>query len=322
MTANDRSTMMRRLNSHAKDLARFWTGRILWNSPMAQFSTLRIGGPAEAIIPVATVAALKRLMGWLKKNEIGWQVVGRGSNILVSDSGLAGVTILLEGEFKTMEKVAGQGEEPDEKRALIYAGAACLLPRLVAYCTSQGLSGLEFAVGIPGSLGGAIIMNAGAWGSAIGPLVESVALMDECGTLSTRKAESLAFSYRQAALPPRTILVGATLSLRAGDRADIKATCRQYQEKRRASQPTAEPSVGSFFKNPPGDSAGRLIEKAGLKGFAIGDARVSELHANFFINDGSASAADMLNLMHHVQETVYSRFRVRLEPEVRILGEE
>jgi UDP-N-acetylmuramate dehydrogenase len=312
---------MRRLNSHAEDLARFWTGRILWDSPMAQFSTLRVGGPAEAIVPVATVAELRRLLGWLKKNEIGWQVVGRGSNILVSDSGLAGVTIFLEGEFRTMEKVADAGEGAGGKPALIRAGAACLLPGLVAYCTSQGLSGLEFAVGIPGSIGGAIVMNAGAWGSAIGPLVESVAFMDDSGTLLTRKGESLEFSYRQAALPPRTILVGATLFLRPGDRDVIKKTCRQYQEKRRATQPTAEPSIGSFFKNPPGESAGRLIEKAGLKGFAVGDARVSALHANFFINEGCASAADMLNLMHHVQETVYSRFGVRLEPEVCIMGE-
>ena len=313
---------MRHLNSHAEDLARFWTGRILWNSPMAQFSSLRVGGPAEAIIPVATVAALKRLLGWLKKNKISWQVVGRGSNILVSDSGLTGVTIFLEGEFRTIERIADPGENSANERVLVRAGAACLLPGLVTYCTSQGLSGLEFAIGIPGSLGGAIVMNAGAWGDAIGPLVENVVLMDNSGTLSARTGESLEFSYRQATLPPRTILVEATLSLRPGNRATIKAVCRQYQEQRRASQPTTEPSVGSFFKNPPGESAGRLIEKAGLKGFAIGDARISELHANFFINAGSASAADMLNLMHHVQETVYSRFGVRLEPEVRIMGEE
>jgi len=310
------------LNSHAKDLAHFWKGRILWGSPMSQFSTLKVGGPAEAIITVSNLEELKKLICWLKNNDIGWWVVGRGSNILVPDSGLAGVIIILEGEFRSIEKPVEQTGSSQKEKVLIRAGGGCLLAKLVSYCTSQSLSGLEFAVGIPGSVGGAIVMNAGAWGGQIGSLVYAVMLMDRNGDIISEQGEKLGFAYRKWSMPQNTILLSATLGLSHGSKEKITATCKKYHELRQKNQPLAEPSAGSFFKNPPTDSAGRLIEEAGLKGFSIGGAKISEKHANFIVNTGKASAADILNLMQIVQQKVYKRFGINLEPEVHILGGE
>jgi len=307
------------LNSHAKDLSRVWQGKILWNSPMAQFSSLKVGGPAEAVISAANTGDLKELVKWLTENDIAWWVVGRGSNILVPDTGLAGVVIFLEGEFSSIEKIAAADTAAQE--VLLRAGGGCPLAKLVSFCTAEGLSGLEFAIGIPGSIGGAIVMNAGAWGHEIASIVDSVSLMDNRGTVRSEKAENLGFSYRKWAISSETILLSATFRLAKGHQDDIKEACRKYQELRRKNQPITEPSAGSFFKNPPADSAGRLIEEAGLKGFSIGGAKISEKHANFIVNTGSASATDILNVMHLVQQQVYKRFGIRLEPEVHILGE-
>jgi len=312
--------IMARLNSHARDLDRFWQGRILWDSPMSQFSTLKVGGPAEAIISVTNNQELNKLILWLKKHEIGWWIVGRGSNILVPDTGLAGVVIILEGEFRSIEKPMNSSITRKKEKVLIRAGAGCLLPKLVNYCISQNLSGLEFGVGIPGSIGGAIVMNAGAWGYEIGSLVDEVLLMNSNGDIFPEQGRNLGFFYRKWSLPHNMILLSATFSLTPGSKDVIKATCRKYQELRRRNQPVAEPSAGSFFKNPPADSAGRLIEKAGLKGFSVGGAKISEKHANFIVNTGKASAADILHLMQTVQQEVYKRFGIKLEPEVHILG--
>ncbi|KPJ99004.1 MAG: hypothetical protein AMJ60_06405 [Desulfobacterales bacterium SG8_35] len=311
---------MAELNSHAKDLSRFWKGRILWDIPMAQFSTLKVGGPAEAVIKVSTIADLKRLVQWLKEHDVGWWILGKGSNILVPDSGLAGVIIGLEGELSSIEKTTASPSDSAEEKVFIRAGGGCLLAKVVHYCSSQGLSGLEFGVGIPGSIGGAIIMNAGAWGHEIGSLVHAVMLMDSNGGVFSEPGKNLGFSYRKWSMPPETILLSATFILTPGSKDDIKARCRKYQELRRQNQPVNEPSAGSFFKNPPADSAGRLIEEAGLKGFSVGGAKISEKHANFIVNTGRASATDILNLMQVVQQEVYKRFGVRLEPEVHILG--
>ncbi len=313
---------MAALNSHARDLARFWKGRILWDSPMSRFSTFKVGGPAEAIISAANAEELKGLIGWLKKNDIRWWVVGRGSNILVPDRGLSGVIIILEGDFRSIVKLKAPTHAAEGNKVFVRAGGGCLLSKLVSYCTAQGLSGLEFGVGIPGSIGGAIVMNAGAWGSEIGSLVDTVELMDGNGEISSEDGINLGFTYRKCSMPQNTILLSATFSLISGSREEIKSACKKYQELRRKNQPLAEPSAGSFFKNPPADSAGRLIEGAGLKGFSVGGAKISEKHANFIVNTGKASAADILNLMQLVQQAVYRRFGVKLEPEVHILGGE
>ena len=289
---------------------------------MSKLSTLKVGGPAEAVISVQNSEDLKRLLLWLKQNDIDWWVVGRGSNILVPDKGIAGVILVLEGEFNSIDKLPVPVSSTHTNKVLVRAGGGCLLPKFVSYCTSQGLSGLEFSVGIPGSIGGAIVMNAGAWGFEIGSLVESVDLMDSNGSISAVPGKSLGFAYRKWSMPKNAVLLAATFALKPGNKENIKAACRKYQDLRYKNQPVGEPSAGSFFKNPPAESAGRLIEKAGLKGFSIGGAQVSPKHANFIINTGTASTADILDLMHLIQQEVQERFGIKLEPEVHILGGE
>jgi len=287
---------------------------------MSQYSTFKVGGPAEAIISVTNIEDLARLIHWLKKNDVNWWIVGRGSNILVPDQGLAGVTIVLEGEFGSIEKLESEGSQK-ENSTLIRAGAGCLLSKVIHYCTKNSLSGFEFAFGIPGSVGGAVIMNAGAWGHEIENLLDSATLMDNNGEVSTEQGRNLGFTYRGWGMKPKTVLLYATFTLTTSSKEEIKAACRKYQELRKNNQPLIEPSAGSFFKNPPGLSAGRLIDEAGLKGHSIGGAKISEKHANFIVNTGSASATDILNLMRLVQNTVYKQFDIKLEPEVHILGD-
>jgi len=289
---------------------------------MARFSSFKVGGPAEAMIAAANPEELQGLIQWLDRNGIDWRIVGRGSNILVPDRGLAGVTIILEGDFSTHDQPAAPPPETGENEVLIRAGGGCLLPGLVQYCTSMGLSGLEFAAGIPGSVGGAIVMNAGAWGSEVGEKVHEATLMDSRGKIFSAPGDHLGFGYRQWSMPPKTVLLSAVFRLIPGSKDEIRETCRKYLQLRRENQPLAEPSAGSFFKNPPAESAGRLIEAAGLKGAAVGGAKISEKHANFIVNTGGARAVDILTLMHLVQKRVYNRFGVKLEPEVHILGEE
>lgn len=289
---------------------------------MSKLSTLKVGGPAEAVISVQNSEDLKKLLLWLKQNDIDWWVVGRGSNILVPDKGIAGVILVLEGNFNSIDKLPIPVSSTHTNKVLVRAGGGCLLPKFVSYCTSQGLSGLEFGVGIPGSVGGAIVMNAGAWGFEIGSLVESVDLMDSNGSISGVPGKSLGFAYRKWSMPKNTVLLAATFALKPGNKENIKAACRKYQDLRYKNQPVGEPSAGSFFKNPPAESAGRLIEKAGLKGFSIGGAQVSPKHANFIINTGTASTEDILDLMHVIQQEVQKRFGIKLEPEVHILGGE
>ncbi len=311
---------MASLNSHAKDLSRFWQGKILWDIPMSQFSTLKVGGPAEAIISVTSPEDLKQLLSWLKENDIRWWIIGRGSNILVPDAGLSGVIIILDGDFNSIEKLGTATENPAKQQTLIRAGGGCLLAKLVNYCTSNVLSGLEFVIGIPGSVGGAVVMNAGAWGYEIGSLVYAATLMNDKAELYTKNGADLDFAYRKWGMEQNTLLLFATFALNPGRKEDIKGACQKYQKLRKAKQPLAEPSAGSFFKNPPQESAGRLIEEAGLKGRTIGGAKISEKHANFIVNTGTASATDILKLMKAVQTEVYKRSGITLEPEVHILG--
>jgi UDP-N-acetylmuramate dehydrogenase len=227
---------------------------------------------------------------------------------------------VLEGEFSSIEKLESEGSQK-ENSTLIRAGGGCLLSKVIHYCTKNCLSGFEFAFGIPGSVGGAVIMNAGAWGHEIENLLDSATLMDNNGEVSTEQGRNLGFTYRGWGMKPKTVLLYATFTLTTSSREEIKAACRKYQELRKNNQPLIEPSAGSFFKNPPGLSAGRLIDEAGLKGHSIGGAKISEKHANFIVNTGSASATDILNLMRLVQNTVYKQFDIKLEPEVHILGD-
>jgi UDP-N-acetylmuramate dehydrogenase len=306
------------LNSHAKDLSRLWKGEILWDSPMARYSSLKVGGPAEAILFAEHQDELTGLVGWLHENNISWRVIGRGSNILVPDEGLQGVVILLDGEFTTFETLDNLNQ-PHDDTVRVRAGAGCLLAKLVRHCIAESYSGLEFAVGIPGSVGGAIVMNAGAWHHEIGELIDSVTVMDKSGTVTTEKKENLGLKYRKWGMDPETILLFATFILSHGDKHEIESKCKKYHELRKQQQPLDRPSAGSFFKNPSGHAAGRLIEEVGLKGFTVGGAMISDQHANFIINTGNATASDILTLMREAQARVLKQFGIKLEPEVHIL---
>jgi len=310
---------MASLNSHAEDLSRFWKGEILLDSPMSRYSSLKVGGPAEAILFAENQGELTTLVSWLHENSICWRVIGRGSNILVPDEGLHGVVIFLDGEF-TEFKTLDSSKKSDNDTVRVRAGGGCLLAKLVRHCIAKSYSGLEFAVGLPGSVGGAIVMNAGAWDHEVGELIDTVTVMDNNGIITTKKRGNLGLEYRKWGMDSATILLFATFILSHGEKHEIETKCKKFHDLRKQKQPLGAASAGSFFKNPSGHPAGRLIEEVGLKGFKVGGAMVSDLHANFIINTGKATANDILTLMGEVQAKVYKQFGIKLEPEVHILG--
>ncbi|OQX19737.1 MAG: UDP-N-acetylenolpyruvoylglucosamine reductase [Desulfobulbaceae bacterium A2] len=299
-----------------QELALWWPGEIRWDVPMAAYSTLRAGGTATALIQVDRSAALPGLIRWLEQHRVAWRVIGRGSNILVRQQGFAGVVLRLGMEFGCIgiESIVGGG-------TTLHVGAACALGRLVGWTVRRGLAGLEFVIGIPGSVGGAVRMNAGAWGGALGDCLVGVSLCDRQGELCELSRADFTPAYRGMQGPgiDDGVIVGARFVLGQERPEVLQARCREYLQRRRAHQPRGMASAGSFFKNPAGDSAGRLIEAAGLKGLRRGDAMISQRHANFLVNTGTASAADIVALMAVVQERVQDAFGVHLEPEVHLL---
>jgi UDP-N-acetylmuramate dehydrogenase len=293
----------------------YWSGEVLWNLEMADFTTYRVGGRAEAIIFPAGINELARLLQGIKRLNLPWRLIGGGSNILVADEGLPGITLIIGKRFAEIEVV---DEVAD--RVTVKVAAGCSLARLVSWAAEQGFGGLEFATGIPGTVGGALVMNAGAWGSEICQRVHAVTIMDENGDYVTKGIDSMHYGYRTWGEEAGRIAVHGFLQLARADKKAVKATCRELAAKRKACQPR-EASCGSFFKNPgQGKSAGQLIEEAGLKGRSVGGAMVSPLHANFLVNTGNARARDLIELMKLVRREVEKRSNVRLEPEVKLLG--
>lgn len=315
MKIRGQKSMGKRLDNWPEQLRALWSGEIEWDSPMARWCTLQVGGSARAVATPASRAELQSLLTVLAKLGVCWQVIGRGSNLLVADAGYDGVIVMLGRKFAAIEQRAGEkGGE-----SLVRVEAGCSLMKLVNWCAAQGLAGLEFAAGIPGSVGGAVVMNAGAWGKEMSEVLSSVTFLRTSGELVERKKADLAFSYRHLETEGM-VVAAAEFLLQAGDRQDIERKCGQLLRDRKEKQPQGLANAGSFFKNPAGlPPAGKLIQDAGLKGFTVGGAQVSELHANFLVNTGSATAQDFLDLMRLVQEKVFERFGVRLEPEVHLL---
>ena len=267
------------------------------NEPMAAHCSFRIGGPARLMACPASGAQAAALLRFLRERGAPVELMGKGTNLLVADGGLDAVVVRLG------EAISEAGLLPGDR---VRAGA--------------GLSGLEFAHGIPGSLGGAVFMNAGAYGGEMKDVLQSAELALPDGTVREVPAQELELSYRHSALEGSGALVtAATLKLTPAQPEDIRARMRELMEKRRASQPLDLPSAGSTFKRPAGGYAAALIDQAGLKGFAIGGAQVSEKHAGFVVNRGGATFEDVLRLMAHIEKTVFEKSGVRLEPEVRIL---
>ncbi len=295
-------------------LAAAWQGPVEWDGRLARYTTLRVGGPAAALVKPASVAELAALLPVLRRQGLPWRVIGRGSNLLVADAGLPEVVIVIG---PAMAAIRQAGQEGSER--LVQAEAGCSLPKLVSWCTAEGLGGLEFAAGIPGSVGGAIAMNAGAWGREMRDVLHALVVVDETGGVQILPAASQVFAYRRWEHAPGVVVAAGIFRLQPESPEVIGGRCRGHLQARREKQPL-EPSAGSFFKNPPGQAAGRLIEAAGLKGLRVGGARVSEQHANFLVNAGGATARDFYELMKVVQEQVAERTGIRLEPEVHLLG--
>ncbi len=278
------------------------------NEPMARHTTFRIGGPAERFFVPSGIGDLRAFLEECPREE-PMTLIGAGSNLLVSDDGIRGTVIHL-GAFQSVRL--------DEDRLL--SGAGVMLPGLLQQLARQGLGGLEFLGGIPGTVGGGVRMNAGTEGGWIADRLLSVTYLHASGALQRKRHEEITFGYRRMDLPEGTCIVGAEFRLEPDDPMRIAERLRERMAKRRKTQPIHLASAGCIFKNPPGDAAGRLIEAAGLKGARIGDAEVSPLHANFVVNRGKARASDVLSLIRRIQERVREDTGVDLEFEIEMIG--
>lgn len=293
-------------------LSQHEVGSVLLNEPMSKYTTWKIGGPADALIVPENKLQLSNLIKLLHEEQIPWMMVGKGSNMLVSDKGVRGAVIKLGQE---LEQIAFTGTE-------VAAGGGASFVRLSIMAGKQGMTGLEFAGGIPGTVGGAVYMNAGAHGSDVSRIFKSAEIVLETGEMVTYTAEDMAFAYRHSILhDQRGIVAEAHFALKEGDRLEIAAAMAAFKDRRRKTQPLQQPCAGSVFRNPPGDHAARLVEAAGLKGLKVGGAEVSTLHANFIVNTGQATAEDVLTLMEHIKDTIALKFEIALVPEVFFVGE-
>lgn len=290
------------------------TAQVLEHEPMARHTTMRVGGPAEILFSPASEGELLFAVREAKRAGAPFRIIGNGSNLLVLDGGLPGLTIRLGEAFS---KISVDGNQ-------IRAQAGALLSRVAAAARDASLTGLEFASGIPGSAGGGMAMNAGAYGGQLSDVFEGCRALDpETGIISALGPAEMALGYRESAALSRGLIVTeAAFRLTAGDRSAIQAKMDDLSARRREKQPLNLPSAGSTFKRPEGYFAGALIEQAGLKGLRVGGACVSEKHAGFVVNDRGATARDVLDLIRLVQARVLEHSGVRLETEVRILGEE
>lgn len=286
-------------------------GEVRSGEPMARHTTYRVGGPAAIYCVLETVHDVVTALRVLDEEDVPWAVVGKGSNLLVADSGYDGAVLVLGREFK-------RHVIEDET---LRAGSASVLAHLVQDAFGLGLSGLEWAVGIPGTLGGALAMNAGTPEGWIGQIVDTVTLFVPGLGLTLVHGRDVVWDYRRSGLAGRGIILEATLKVTEGEPERIRAEMERNLKRRKATQPMRLPCAGSVFVNPPGDSAGRLIEACGLKGMRLGGACVSTVHANFIVNEGGASAADVVGLIRKVRMTVKDGCGVDLRPEIRFLGE-
>ncbi|HLT57524.1 MAG TPA: UDP-N-acetylmuramate dehydrogenase [Limnochordales bacterium] len=300
------------MKAWAKTLARRLKGEVRWHEPLRRHTSFRIGGPADLFVVPRSVEDVAAVQELAARAGIPVTVIGGGSNLLVADEGVRGVVMRIG---RGLDRVVWDGP-----RVMVEAGAP--LPRLAKEAAQRGFSGLEFAGGIPGTVGGALVMNAGAHDGCMAYVVRRVLAVGAAGDLVELDGEEMEFTYRSSRLQREQGLVAvqAELVLAPGDPEEVRAKMRAYLERRRRTQPLGTKNAGSIFKNPPGDFAGRLLELAGCKGMAVGDAVVSPLHANFIINRGAATAADVRRLIDRMRSRVQQEFGVELELEVGLLG--
>jgi UDP-N-acetylmuramate dehydrogenase len=300
------------MNGIVNELQALNIGKVKENESLAQYTTMKIGGPADLFIEPTSVENLQKSINVLRKYKLNWQAIGRGSNLLISDKGIEGAVVRLGTGLDQL-----QIEETE-----ITVGGGHSLISLATIISKKGISGLEFASGIPGSVGGAVYMNAGAHGSDISKVLKTAHILFEDGTFEWLSNEEMEFSYRTSILQKkrRGVLVEATFQLSYGNRSEIVAEMQKNKDYRKETQPWNFPCAGSIFRNPLPNYAGKLIEAAGLKGFSIGGAKISEMHGNFIVNVGNAKAEDVHNLIQHVKETIYRLYEIKMETEVEIIG--
>lgn len=296
-----------------QELGRRLRAGVKENEPMSRHTSWRVGGPADYYVMPADVAELQEIVRYSNRTRLPLFILGNGTNLLVRDGGIRGLVVHIGGPFSYIFREAGA--------ETLRAGAGTSLTALARRAAREGLRGLGFGGGIPGSLGGALVMNAGAFGSHIGRLVAEIRMVRHDGEAISLHREELVFGYRRSNLAGKGIIVEALLGLEKGAPEVLIDEVEGYLAERRRRHPVM-PSAGSVFRNPPGRPAGGLIEEAGGKGLSVGSARVSGQHANFIVNPGGATARDIESLIRKVQQLVEERFAVKLQPEVRIVGED
>jgi UDP-N-acetylmuramate dehydrogenase len=300
-------------------------GRVRHDEPMLRHTSFRVGGPAEAFVEPKSSDELAALVSGLAVREIPYHVVGGGTNLIVTDAGISGVVICMK---PGLSEILIENTSASQGRVTVMAGTSLRL--LCSRMIQKGLKGMNFALGIPGTVGGAIRMNAGTALGWISDVLESVTVLYPDGLRETFGRKALRFSYRKLMLPQisclkslcyEAIILSGSFSLFRASSTDLKQEAREILKNRKLRQPATLPSAGCIFKNPlAGKTAGELIDLCGLKGYKIGGAEISEKHANFIVNTGSATAADILTLMESVRQTVFERHQVNLEPEVIVIG--
>jgi UDP-N-acetylmuramate dehydrogenase len=285
------------------------------DEPLSRHTSMRVGGPADLYCEVGDEAVLSGLLAWAHRENVPVFPLGGGTNLVVADRGIRGLTVKFGPGLRRAEWTE------DERGARVKVGAAANFKRLVLDSVGRGLTGLEFGEGIPGTVGGGVIMNAGAFGGEIATVTEALHAVGRDGRAIVLTRDQLRFSYRRLDLPAGLIVTALELVLERGEPTEIAARIARAKGRRDRRQPLGLPNAGSIFKNPPGDFAGRLIELVGLKGHAVGGAQISPQHANFIVNTGGARAADVRALLEIARDRVWERRGVWLEPEVKLVGE-
>ena len=286
--------------------------KIKYNEKMSKYTTMKVGGPCDCIIFPDEISKIKDAIDFCKNKKIAFYVIGNGSNLLVKDEGIQGVVIKLGHRFGKIEI--------DGEYILAYAGAT--MPALSQLAKKNSLKGLEFACGIPGTVGGGVKMNAGAYGSQISDVLYEVTYMDEKEEIKTIKNKDCSFGYRKSifTINPNYVILSAKFKLERGNIDEIENKMKENSLARKAKQPLEYPNFGSVFKRPEGYFVGKLVDDAGLRGYKIGGAQVSTKHTGFIVNVDNATCKDVLDLIEYVQTTVYNKFNVKLTPEVIIIG--
>lgn len=300
------------MNRLYNELIKLNIGKVKENEPLSNHTTIKIGGPADIFVEPSSIENLVKVMELIHDYQVPWRAIGRGSNLLVSDQGIEGVVIKL-----------GQGIDVlNIENTEVTVGGGHSIVSLATMMSKKGYSGLEFASGIPGSVGGAVYMNAGAHGSDLSKILKRARILFEDGSMEWINNEGMDFSYRTSVLQKKRpgIVLEAVLQLQHGEKEKIVAEMLKNKDYRKDTQPWNFPCAGSIFRNPLPNYAGKLIEVAGLKGFSIGGAKISEMHGNFIVNAGNASAADVLALIQYVKKTIYDLYEIEMETEVEIIG--